>query len=230
MPLVIANINALAGGMFLLSAFGIVVARQVRSALRFFVLQSLFLAASAVTLSIAVPGEAAPVWHLAAIGGISLITKPILVPWLLRRMLAADVYERREIEQVVGISISLLVALAVTIASYLVTLPWIGAVGAGTAAKINLPIGLSGLLLGAYTLAVRREAVPQIIGLIAMENGAFFAGVAIAPGLPLFAEMAAAFDLLILTFIVGVLTRKVHEQTGSTTVGELNDLREEPRR
>ena len=102
--------------------------------------------------------------------------------------------------------------------------------GADGAVRINVPIGLAGLLLGAYTLAVRREAVPQILGLLAMENGAFFAGVAIAPHLPLIAEIAVAFDVLILAFVVGVLTRTVHKRIGTTAAGNLTNLREEPRR
>jgi hydrogenase-4 membrane subunit HyfE len=62
-----------------------------------------------------------------------------------------------------------------------------------------------------------------------MENGAFFAGVAIAPDLPVIAELAVAFDVLILAFVVGILTRTVHERTGTTAVGNLAKLREEPR-
>ena len=85
-----------------------------------------------------------------------------------------------------------------------------------------VPIGLAGLLLGVYALTVRREAVPQILGLLAMENGAFFAGVAIAPELPLIAELAVAFDVLVLAFVVGILTRTVHERIGTTAVGESN--------
>ena len=93
--------------------------------------------------------------------------------------------------------------------------------------RVNLPIGTAALLLGAYTIAVRREAVPQVIGILAMENGAFFAGISIAPGLPVIAELAAAFDVLIIALVMGLLTRKIHEQTGTTTVGGMTALREE---
>ena len=92
---------------------------------------------------------------------------------------------------------------------------------------VNLPIGLATLLIGAFTVTVRREALPQVLGLLSMENGAFFAGVAIAPDLPLFAELAAAFDVLVIALVMGLLTRKLHEQAGSTAVSDLTDLREE---
>ena len=122
------------------------------------------------------------------------------------------------------------VALVLTIGAYFFTLPWLRAADAGGALWINVPIGLAGLLLGAYTLTTRREAVPQLLGLLAMENGAFFAGIAIAPDLPLIAELALAFDVLMLAFVGGVLTRAVEEQIGTTAIGRLTKLREEPSR
>jgi len=93
--------------------------------------------------------------------------------------------------------------------------------------KLNLPIGVAGLLLGGYVVVVRREAVPQVIGILSMENGAFFAGISIAPELPLIAELTAAFDVLIIAIVMGILTRKIHERVGTTEVGRLTSLREE---
>jgi hydrogenase-4 membrane subunit HyfE len=61
-----------------------------------------------------------------------------------------------------------------------------------------------------------------------MENAAFFAGIGVAPELPLVAEVSIAFDVLMLVFVVGVLTRAVQEHVGTTEVGALTVLREEP--
>ena len=219
---IIANLNALAGGLFIVAALGIVATRQVGACLKFFIFQSIFLAASALLLG-ARPFSA----HLMAVAAINLAAKVLFLPWLLGRLVKEEVYTRREITQVVGIPTSLVIALVLVIAAYFFSLPWLNAAGAAGAARINLPVGLAGLLLGAFTLANRREAIPQLLGLLAMENGAFFAGVAIAPDLPLIAELALAFDILILTFVVGVLTRAVHEKVGTTAVGRLANLREE---
>jgi len=163
------------------------------------------------------------------VGAINLVTKVWLLPWLLQRLIPEKVYTRREITQVVSIPTSLIIALVLTIAAYFLSLPWLQAAAAVGAPRINVPIGLAGLLLGAYTLTTRREAVPQLLGLLAMENGAFFAGVAIAPDLPLIAELALAFDILILAFVAGVLTHALHERIGTTAVSRLTNLREEPR-
>jgi hydrogenase-4 component E len=215
------NLNALAGGMFLLCAFGMVAMRQVQGCLRLFIAQSLLLAASAFLLSAILHS-----WHVFAVGVIDLITKPIVIPWLLRRTVRGEVYTRREVTQVLNIPTSLLSALALTILAYLVSVPLLR-VADGETIGLNLSIGLAGLLVGGLTAAVRREAVPLFLGLVAMENSAFFAGIAIAPELPLIAEISIAFDVLILVFVVGVLTRAVHQHIGTTEVGTLATLKED---
>jgi len=217
----LANLNALVGGLFIITSFAIVATRQTRACLKYFLWQSVFLAASAVLLG-AKPFSI----DLMAVGAINLVTKVGFLPWILRRMLRQEVYTRREITQVISIPTSLMIALILTVAAYFISLPWISTELAGSAPSLNVPVGLAGLLLGAYTLTTRREAVPQLLGLLAMENGAFFAGVAIAPDLPLIAELALAFDLLVLTFVVGILTRTVHERIGHTAVATLDQLRE----
>ncbi len=218
----ITNLNALAGGLFIVSTFGIVATRQIKASLKFFILQSIFLVISAVLLGLK-PFSL----DLMAVGAINLVTKVFLLPWLLKRMVKKEIYTKREITQVLNIPTSLIIALILTIAAYFFSLPWVETQNISSVVHINVPVGLAGLFLGAYTLTVRREAVPQLLGLLAMENGAFFAGVAIAPDLPLISELALAFDILILTFVIGILTRSVHEQIGTTSIGNLSKLKEE---
>jgi hydrogenase-4 membrane subunit HyfE len=100
------------------------------------------------------------------------------------------------------------------------------AAGHETTLGLNLPIGLAGLFIGGLTAAVRREAVPLFLGLLAMENSAFFAGIGIAPEMSLIADVAIAFDVLILVLTVSILTRMVREHIGTTGVGNLATLRE----
>ena len=214
------NLNALAGGLFLLAAFGMVAMRQARGCLNLFVTQSLFLAGSALMLGLRYHSE-----HLYGVAVVNLITKPIIVPWLLRRTAPAEIYTRREIDQALNIPTALLIALALVVLSYFLAIPLLHAVAPEFRGP-NVPIGIAGLLLGAYTLTVRREAVPLLMGLLAMENGAFFAGIAISRNLPLLVELAIATDGLIIVFIMGVLTRALQKHVGTTAVGELAALKE----
>ncbi len=214
------NLNALAAGLFLLTAFGIVAMRQARACLNLFIVQSLLLAASAVLLGLRYGSE-----HLYGVAVVNLISKPIIVPWLLRRTSPAEIYTRREIDQVLNIPIALTIALALAIGAYFVGIPLANAVGP-EARGPNVPIGIAVLLLGAFTLTVRREALSLLIGLLVMENGAFLAGISIARDLGMLVELAVATDGLVIVFIMGVLVRAVQKQIGSTAVGALASLKE----
>ncbi|WP_448507877.1 hypothetical protein [Immundisolibacter sp.] len=216
----VSELNLLAAGFFLLATFGLVATRQVLDCIALFAGQSVLLAASAAIL-----GHETASPHLYAVAAITLVAKAFLIPALLRRTVSEAVVARREISQVLNVPTSLLIALGLAILAYFLAGP-LQAAAPGGQTGVNLPIGLAALLIGAFTVTVRREALPQVLGLLSMENGAFFAGVAIAPDLPLFAELAAAFDVLIIALVMGLLTRKLHEHVGSTAVADLTDLKE----
>jgi hydrogenase-4 component E len=218
---VLFALDALTGALFLLTALGIVATRQVLASLQLFILQSLLLTMSAVLLGIAQQSI-----HLFAVAAITIATKTLLIPWLLRRTVREEVYGTREVERVLNIPSSLLIAAVLIVLAYVVANPLLGAVAAPFV-QINLPLGIAAMFLGAFTIAVRREAVPQLLGLLAVENGVFFAGVAIVPNLPVIAELAAAVDVPVITLVVGILTRRIHTRLGTTAVGQLASLREE---
>lgn len=217
---VIAALDALTGALFLLAALGVVGTRQVLASLQLFVLQSLLLTASAVLLAIALGSP-----HLLAVAAITIATKTLLIPWLLRHTVSAEVYRTREIERVLNVPASLLVAAVLVVLAYVIANPLVDAVPLPFT-RINLPLGLAAIFLGIFTVVVRREAVPQLLGLLAVENGVFFAGIAIVPNLPVIAELAAAVDVPVITLVVGLLTRRIHARLGTTSVGGLAMLRE----
>ena len=134
-----------------------VATRQVQGVVRFFVIQSLLLAASAVCSL----GYSRSSVHLWALGAITIATKVVAIPWVLSRLLPGDFYERREISQAINIPASLLLALLLTIAAEFLVGPLVSAVH-DPVIRVNLPIGLAGVLIGAYSLIARREAIPQL--------------------------------------------------------------------
>jgi hydrogenase-4 component E len=216
----IAALDALTGALFLLTALGVVATRQVLASLQLFILQSLLLTFSAVLLGIALNSV-----HLFAVALITIGTKTLLIPWLLRRTVSAEVYRTREIERVLNIPASLLISAGLIVLAGVIANPLLAAVQVPFA-RINLPLGLAAMFLGAFTIAVRREAVPQLLGLLAVENGVFFAGIAIVPSLSVIAELAAAVDVPVITLVIGLLTRRIHKRLGTTSVGQLAALRE----
>ncbi len=223
MPAAIPDaLNTLIAGLILISAFAMVATRQVQGVLRFFVIQSLLLAASSCLL-----GYGHKSVHLWALGAITVAAKVVAIPWVLRRLLPGDFYERREISQAVNIPSSLLLALVLTIVSEFITGPLVSSFP-DSVIRVNVPIGLAGVLIGAYSLMARREAIPQLIGILAMENGAFFAGIAVAPELPIIAELAVAVDVILIAVVVGLLTRNIQQTLGTTEPAALSELKEGP--
>jgi hydrogenase-4 component E len=214
-------LDALIGALFLLTALGVVGTRQVLASLQLFILQSLLLSASAILLGIATGSP-----HLLAVAAITIATKTFLIPWLLRHTVSAEVYRTREIERVLNVPASLLVSALLVVVAYVIAFPLVEAVTLPFT-RINLPLGLAAMFLGTFTVVVRREAVPQLLGLLALENGVFFAGIAIVPNLPVIAELAAAVDVPVVALVVGMLTRRIHQRLGTTSVGHLAALREQ---
>lgn len=219
----LVSLNNLDAGLFLLGAFALVATRQIRGALRFYIYQSLCLVASAVLI-----GLVTGIRELYVIAAINLASKPIIVPWLLARNVPERVQTRREIDLAISVPWALLIALAIAIFSYFAGRVLLGA-SAPMAQGVNVPVGIAGLLIGAYTISVRREAVPQLLALLSMENGAFFVGMAFAPDLPVIAELAAAFDSILIAILVSILTRAIHLRVGTTHVGGLTTLKERQR-
>src|SRR5216684_4563756 len=145
-PLLFA-LDALTGALFLLTALGVVATRQVLASLQLFILQSLLLTISAVLLGIATGSQ-----HLFAVAAITIATKTLLIPWLLRHTVSAEVYRTREIERVLNIPSSLLLAAVLVVLAYVVANPLLRAVEVPFA-RINLPLGIAAIFLGAFTVA-----------------------------------------------------------------------------
>ena len=83
--------NSLVLGLFLLTAFGMTVARQVQATLLAFVAQSFLLACSSLVLGLHPLSG-----HLLALTAVTLVGKVLLIPWLLRSIVPEAVYSRRE--------------------------------------------------------------------------------------------------------------------------------------
>jgi hydrogenase-4 component E len=215
----IRELNDLTAGLFLISGFAILRFRQVQDCFRSFLFQSFFLAVSAFLIGFKLDSL-----DLMIAAGITILSKLILIPWTLNRSLHQEMYERREIAQILNLPVSLLIGAGLLIFSYFISMPILRHLSEFS--KVNLPIGIAGALIGAYTLIVRQEAIPQLIGILAMENGGFFLGISTAANLPLMAELIAAFDVLILAFVAGILIHHIHQKTGTTHVGSLNALKE----
>ncbi|MGH7050356.1 MAG: hydrogenase, partial [Acetobacteraceae bacterium] len=95
---------------------------------------------------------------------------------------------------------------------------------AGTIAVLALTVMLSMKVIGFLMLAVRHEALSQVLGLLVLENGIFLGAQILVPGMPLLIEIVILFDLLIVVACFGLLVQYLIAQAGTTSSLELRRL------
>lgn len=214
-------VDGFIAALFVIFGLGVIATRQMLGTLHLFMLHALALTASAVLIGIALGSP-----HLFWVAAITFITKVVAIPLVLRWSAGSEVYERREVDQVLTIPVTLLIAAALALVAWVVANPLVHAISDRPFAAINLPTGLIAIFFGALTVAVRREAVAQLMGILVMESGAFFASIAIVNDLSIIAEIAAAVDVPIAALVIGLLIRNIRKVTGMTRVGLLAELKE----
>jgi hydrogenase-4 component E len=204
------DVAHLIGGGVLLASFLLLYQRRVAALVAVLAAQGALVALAAAWLGL-VRGEA----HLFATAAITAAVKAVLVPLLLRaivRRLDLD----RAVETALPIGASLAIGVGLVALSVLVVLP-ATAGSAGALARVDMAMALSVLLLGILMMATRRTAIPQVVGLIAVENGLLLAAIGIA-GLPLLLEIAIAVLVLVLVLVGGVFALLMRERLLSLDV------------
>lgn len=93
-----------------------------------------------------------------------------------------------------------------------------------TVAVLALTVMLSMKLIGFLMLAVRHEAVSQVLGLLVLENGIFLGSQILMPGMPMLIELVILFDLLIVVACFGVLVGYLLTHVGTTSTLTLKRL------
>jgi hydrogenase-4 component E len=90
---------------------------------------------------------------------------------------------------------------------------------------LALAIAAAVILVAFLLVIVRSDVVSQAIGFFSLENGVSLAGYVLAAGLPLIAEVAFLFDLLVAVVVFGVLMRVHHGRSASLSTRALEKLR-----
>jgi hydrogenase-4 component E len=161
-------------------------------------------------------------WRALALALGSLVLKGIVFPVLLLRILRQTGI-RREVEPLVGYSLSILTGVAALAFSF-----WIDArldLPARGGASPVLPTGLATLLIGLFLIASRRKAVSQVLGYIVVENGIFICGLELAGQVPMLVELGVLLDLFVAVFIMGIAACHISREFDHMDVDQLDQLR-----
>jgi len=211
-------VNVLAA-FLLLVAFAMLSQRRVLSLVRLFAWQGAALAASTLVVAYT---TAQP--HLYISAAITIGLKVIFIPWALHRLIdRLDV--RWDVETLINIPTTMLAGIALVIFAFALATPI--SQMAGTLTRSTLGIALASVLLSFLMMIVRRKAIPQVIGFLALENGLFFAATSATYGMPLVVELGVALDVLVGTFIFGIFFFHIREQFESLDIRHMEKLKED---
>jgi len=148
----------------------------------------------------------------------------VVLPWLILRIIARLKVDR-ELHERLSPSSSLVIGAALVLFAFVVS----SHLGRtlhleGSVAVLALTVMLSMKLIGFLMLAVRGEALSQILGILVLENGIFLGSQILVPGMPLLLELVILFDLLVIVACFGVLVRYLVTHAGVTHARALRRL------
>jgi hydrogenase-4 component E len=185
------------------------------------------LALHALVLAAAVAWQAhihhAPHLYITAV--IALGFKAMLIPWALRRIVFR-LGIHREIENVVGIGVTMLAGIFLVALSLEVMLPV--TTHADPVAREDIALALSVVLIGLLIMVTRRNAVGQVVGFMSLENGINLAATG-AQGMPLVVEISIAFSVLIAFIVIGIFLFRIRERFDTVDLQALDSFRGESR-
>jgi len=207
----------LAGAVLVIS-FMLLYQDRMFGMLKVFAMQALALAAAVAWQAYT---QDAP--HLYVTAGIALVMKAGIIPWALRLMVL-KLGIHRDIEKVVGVGMTMLLGVGLTVLAVMVVFSVTE--GAAGFTREDLAFALAVILLGLLTMITRRNAISQIIGFMSLENGLILAASG-AKGMPLVVEISVAFSVLIAFFVFGVFVFRIRERFDTIDVDTLDRFRGE---
>jgi hydrogenase-4 component E len=203
--------------LLLATALGSVLVRRLEGSIRLLALQGLLLAAAAGVVALT---TGSPHAYLAV--AVTVCVKVLMVPGILLYALR-EVRLKREVEMVLPQRPAFLLAIGLVIVAYYAVGPLKELDGFLT--RNVLPAALSMLLIGLFTMLIRKKALNQIVGIVAMENGLYLIAVVATHGLPLAVEMGLAVDLAVGVLVMGVVARQIHRTFHTINTDQLSALR-----
>jgi hydrogenase-4 component E len=217
LPLSAQLINLLAAVLLLL-AFAMLAQRRVLTLINLFAAQGFALACSTAIVAYATHQP-----HLYGSSVLTLLLKVFVLPWLLHRLInQLDV--RWEFETLINVPTTMIIGIVLVVFAFNLAVP-ISQL-ASTVTRSTLGIAMASVLLSFLMMIVRRKAIPQVIGFLAMENGLFFAATSATYGMPMVVELGIALDVLVGMLILGVFFFQIREQFDSLDLKHLEKLRE----
>lgn len=203
--------------LLLATALGSVLTRRLDRSIHLLVVQGLLLAAAAAVVALNM-GTAHAYFAVALTVAIKVIVVPAILLHALR-----EVRVKREVEVVLSRRLAFPLAVGLVLVAYYVAGPFASL--DGFVARNSLPAAVATLLMGLLIMLMRKKALSQVVGIVAMENGLYLMAVVATRGLPLAVELGIAVDLVVGVLVMGMFSRQIHRTFDTTNTDRLQTLR-----
>lgn len=197
----------LLAAILLLLSFAMLAQRRVLNLVNLFAAQGAILVASAAVVAWTT-GQA----ELYASAALTLVLKvgvlPVVLHALIRRLRA-----EWDAETLVQIPSTQIIGIVLVIFAFVLAQPISRFAGAATRGTLGIAIAV--VFLALLMMIVRRKAIAQVIGFLAMENGLLFAATSATYGMPMVVEFGIGLDVLVAVFVLGIFFFQIREQFDS---------------
>lgn len=226
MPMVALHLSPLLASIFSLIAIGALVlafvmlgSRWLKDYMLAFAVQSWLIAILSALMAWA--GGYTELYFVAVLTALFRgLVLPMMLLWVLKRL-----HVNRELHEIVQPSTALVIGAVLVIFGVVVAYRIGHALDIQTrVVLLALTVMLSIKLIGFLMLAIRREAVSSILGILMLENGIFLGSQILVPGMPLMIELVLLFDLLVAVTCFAVLVRYLLASVGATGSQALQKL------
>ncbi len=205
-------------GLLIVTSLMVITAKTPRASALLYSLQSLVLVGVFVTLA-GVTGS----HELYAWAGTSVVTKVILVPVLMVRLVGRLDDPKLGSGERISPAVSVLTAAVVLVLCFWVvsgvTLPSLAAT------KPALAVSLAHFFLGLAAIVTQRNILKQVFGYCLMENGSHLTLALMAAKAPELVEVGIATDAIFAVVILGVLATRINRTLGTLDADQLTSLK-----
>jgi len=210
------DVAHLIGATVLMAGLQLLYQRRLFAVINTFAFQALALAAAAGWQAHV---QNAP--HLYVTAAIALIFKAMFVPFALH-WLIEKLGIQRTVETALPIGWTMMAGVGLVALSILLVLPVTANAAALT--RESLALAMSVVLLGLLMMITRRNAVTQVVGFMALENGLILAAVS-ARGMPLVVEISVAFSVLVAMTLFGIFFFRIRERFDTLDLADIEPYR-----
>lgn len=170
-----------------------------------------------------VAGSGPVTLRMIVVAAVSIALKGAVFPNLLLRALrGADV--RREVEPLVSYGMSLLIGIIALPAAL-----WMGGrlpLPDPQMSSLLIPAALFTMMVGLFLIVSRKKALTQVLGYLAIENGIYAIGMALAQEQPLLIEMGILLDVFVAVFVMGITLFRISREFDDIDTDQMAALKD----